>query len=120
MALMRAGKRKQLIEALMFMKHFVITSSKETQKGDEIDVKPFKLSSESENSPTEFEVIFTFKGVMYRYGFEAKDRKKVVSEWLYYRPKTKEIELFYRKEDKYETHPRNFSKGIPLSKRRAY
>lgn len=105
-----ASGKSKFFEALMFMKHFVITSSKHSQKGDEIDVEPFRLNNETEKLPTEFEVIFTYKNTMYRYGFEV-DKKKIVSEWLYYKPKTKEIELFYRDGNKYETHERNFSKG---------
>lgn len=105
-----ASGKSKLFEALMFMRHFVRTSSKETQIGDEIDVIPFKLNSETEKAPTEFEVIFISKGVIYRYGFEAQ-RNKIISEWLYYRPKTKEIELFYRDGQTIDTHDRNFSKG---------
>lgn len=105
-----ASGKSKFFEALMFMKHFVIAGSKDSQKGDEIEVEPFGLSSESEESPTEFEVVFTHKDVMYRYGFEA-NKQKIVSEWLYYKPKTKEIELFYRDGDQFETHERKFTKG---------
>ncbi len=110
-----ASGKSKLFEALMFMKRFVMTSSKESQIGDEIEVEPFLLNSETENLPTEFEVVFVFKNVLYRYGFEA-DRKNVVSEWLYYKPNTKEIELFYRYGDKIDTHSRNFSKGNTIIK----
>lgn len=110
-----ASGKSKFIEALMFMKRFVITSSKDSQKGDEIEVEPFKLSSETEYSPSEFEVTFTFKNVMYRYGFEA-DKNQIISEWLYYRSKTKEVELFYRDTKNFETHPRNFSKGNTVIK----
>ena len=110
-----ASGKSKLFEALGFMKYFVISSSKESQKGDEIDVEPFKLSSETENSPSEFEVIFTHNNVMFRYGFEV-DKKSVISEWLYYKPKTKEIELFYREGENFETHSRNFTKGKTVIK----
>ncbi len=110
-----ASGKSKLFEALGFMKYFVISSSKESQKGDEIDVEPFKLSSETENSPSEFEVIFTHNDVMFRYGFEV-DKKSVISEWLYYKPKTKEIELFYRDGENFETHSRNFTKGKTVIK----
>lgn len=110
-----ASGKSKFFEALNFMKYFVISSSKESQKGDEIDTEPFKLSSESENSPSEFEVIFTHNNVMFRYGFEV-DRKNVISEWLYYKPKTKEIELFYRDGENFETHSRNFTKGKTVIK----
>lgn len=110
-----ASGKSKFFEALSFMKYFVISSSKESQKGDEIDTEPFKLSSESENSPSEFEVIFTHNNVMFRYGFEV-DKKNVISEWLYYKPKTKEIELFYRDGENFETHSRNFTKGKTVIK----
>lgn len=110
-----ASGKSKFFEALMFMKRFVNVSSKDSQKGDEIDIEPFKLNNESKKLPTEFEVIFTYRNINYRYGFEA-DKKKIVSEWLYYKPKTKEIELFYRDGKKFETHERNFSKGNAVIK----
>ena len=105
-----ASGKSKFIEALMFMKHFAITSSKESQKGAKIPVEPFKLSAESENEPSEFEVIFTYKKVMYRYGFEV-DKNRVVSEWFFHKPKTKEVELFYRELQNFKIHPRSFQKG---------
>jgi AAA15 family ATPase/GTPase len=44
---------------------------------------------------------------MYRYGFEVT-KEKVLAEWLYQRPKTKEVELFYREEQDFEIHPTKF------------
>jgi|Laugrespbdmm15sd_2_1035082.scaffolds.fasta_scaffold01610_4 AAA15 family ATPase/GTPase len=108
-----ASGKSKFIEALMFMKNFAINSSKESQKGEEIDVEPFKLNNESEKQPSEFEVIFLYKKEMFRYGFEV-DKDKIVSEWLYHKPKTKEVEIFYRDLQKFETHSRNFPKGATL------
>jgi len=110
-----ASGKSKFIEALVFMKRFVITSSKDSQKGDKIPVEPFKLNSVSEKEPSEFEVIFTHKSILYRYGFEVTN-KIVVSEWLYTKPKTKEIELFYRDYQNFETHKRSFQKGHTLVK----
>lgn len=110
-----ASGKSKLLEAFSFMKDYVINSSKKGQKGDEIDIQPFKLNNVSENEPSEFEIIFVYKDVLYRYGFEVT-RKKVVSEWLYYKPKTKEIELFYRENNSFETHTRNFAKGKTVIK----
>jgi len=110
-----ASGKSKLLDAFSFMKDYVINSSTKGQKGDEIDVEPFRLSSETENEPSEFEVIFIYKDILYRYGFEVTT-KKVVSEWLYYKPKTKEIELFYRDDNNFETHGRNFSKGRTVIK----
>lgn len=110
-----ASGKSKFLDALMFMKRFIITSSKETQKGEEIPVESFKLNVETKDKSSEFEVLFTINNVIYRYGFEV-DQTKVVSEWLFYKPKTKEIELFYRDHQKFETHPRNFQKGATLVK----
>jgi AAA15 family ATPase/GTPase len=105
-----ASGKSKFMEALLFMRSFAISSSRESQKGDEIEVHPFKLNVETENEPSEFEVIFTYNNVMYRYGFEA-NKEVVVSEWLYYRPKTKEVELFFRDYQNFDLHTRNFNKG---------
>jgi len=110
-----ASGKSKFLDAIIFMRRFVITSSKDSQKGDKINLEPFKLNPETENESSEFEIIFTFKNTQYRYGFEA-DSKKVISEWLYYKPKTKEVELFYRDYQNFEIHKRSFQKGNTLVK----
>lgn len=105
-----ASGKSKLLDAFAFLRHFVINSSKESQKGETIDVHPFLLSDETENEPSEFEIIFLYNKTLYRYGFEAT-KYKIASEWLYYKPKTKEVELFYREENNFNTHKRNFAKG---------
>lgn len=110
-----ASGKSKLIDALMFMQEFVTKSSKDSQKGELIHVQPYRLSDDTENSPTEFEVIFTYKNIMYRYGFEV-DKKLVVSEWLFQRAKVKEVELFYRDFQNFETHSRSFTKSKTIIK----
>lgn len=101
-----SGKTK-LIESLGFMRQFILNSSKESQIDEPIDVSPFLLSSETENEPSTFEIIFIHEDNMYRYGFEA-NKEKIHSEWLYYKPKTKEIELFYREEQQFDINEKRF------------
>lgn len=105
-----ASGKSKLLEALAFMKDFILNSSKESQKGERIAVEPFRLNTESAQGPSEFEIIFIYQNVLYRYGFEANS-ELVVSEWLYHKPKTKEVELFYREGNAFELHERNFNKG---------
>lgn len=105
-----ASGKSKLLDAFAFIRYFVINSSKESQKGEPINVHPFLLSDETENEPSEFEIIFLYNKVLYRYGFEAT-KEKIVSEWLYYKPKTKEVELFYREGNNFNTHSRSFIKG---------
>ena len=110
-----ASGKSNLIKAFGFMRDFVIRSSQKTQAGDRIDVDPFRLSTESEHEPSEFEVVFIHQDILYRYGFEV-DQQEVLSEWLYYKPKTKEIELFYREEDEFDIHKRDFPRGKTVQK----
>jgi hypothetical protein len=93
-----ASGKSNLAKALGFMRWFMINSSKETQSTEKIDVERFKLSTETEAKPSFFEIVFLMNGKRYRYGFEAT-RDKVVSEWLFYVPKSRETKLFERKLD---------------------
>ncbi len=90
-----AGGKSKFIEALIFMRSFVLISSKDTQKGEPIAIEPFKLSTDTINQGSEFEIVFYLKNNLYRYGFEV-NKEKIIAEWLYHKTKTKENELFYR------------------------
>jgi AAA15 family ATPase/GTPase len=110
-----AGGKSKFIEALIFMRRFILSSSKDTQKGDPIDVDAFKLNAETENQGSEFEIIFILKGTQYRYGFEA-NQDIIISEWLYSKPKTKETELFYRDYQAVTYHKQKLNKINTLLK----
>lgn len=58
-------------------------------------VERFKLSTETIDKPSFFEIEFIVDQKKYRYGFEV-DREKVHKEYLYYQSKTKEYVLFNR------------------------
>src|SRR3990170_7473669 len=88
-----ASGKSNLLGAMYFMHFMALTSSKDTQANEEIDVDSFKLSTTHEGRPSFFEIVFIQSGKAYRYGFEA-DRAKVHAEWLFTVPKTKEAELF--------------------------
>ena len=79
----------------------MVNSSKETQSTEAIGVERFKLSTETDDQPSFFEIVFLLDGQQHRYGFTA-DREKVVSEWLFYVPKTRETNLFSRQNDDFE------------------
>jgi len=91
-----ASGKSNLIKAMKFMRRFVKNSAKTMQSGEQIDVENFKLSTETEDKPCLFEIIFIHEEVRYRYGFEI-DTKAVFKEWLFYAPKGKETKLFERK-----------------------
>jgi hypothetical protein len=94
-----ASGKTNLIKAMHFMKNMVLLSAKESQAGEPIEVENFKFSTETNSQPSEFEMIFIYKGIVYRYGF-AVDTERVYQEWLYYHPRDnspEEIELFERR-----------------------
>ena len=109
-----AGKTK-LFDSLAFMRQFVLESSKKGQQGDVIDTKPFLLSESTKQEPSEFEIIFLHKDARYRYGFEVTS-EKVIAEWLFYKPESREYQIFYRDtlDKTLETHTKLFRKGILL------
>ncbi|MCH8545946.1 MAG: ATP-binding protein [Cryomorphaceae bacterium] len=104
-----ASGKSKLLEALVFMRQYAISSSKDGQKGDRIAVEPFRLGGHHEGF-SEFEVIFVNHGTRYRYGFEVSS-EKVNAEWLYMKPKAREIEIFYREGEHISTHAKRFTKG---------
>jgi uncharacterized protein len=90
-----------LLNAIQFMKWFMVNSSKETQSTEAIGVERFRLSTETDDQPSFFEIVLLLDGQQHRYGFTA-DREKVVSEWLYYVPKTRETKLFDRQDGSFD------------------
>jgi AAA15 family ATPase/GTPase len=109
-----ASGKSNFVKAISFMRSFVINSSKESQAAEDIDVDNFRLSSETENMPSFFEVIFSFENIRYRYGFEL-DNKQIHSEWLF-RAKQREINLFSREKGKI-THNTAFKEGFGLEEK---
>jgi len=106
-----ASGKSNFIKALVFMRNFVISSSKDTQATEQIKVENYKLSTTTENKPSFFEVIFVIDDIRYRYGFEL-DNDSIHSEWLY-RAKDRETNLFIRTKE--EISPKGpFSEGKEL------
>jgi len=92
-----ASGKSNLFLALDFMKTFIFESSKESQIDEKIEVDSFKLSKETIDEPSFFEVIFLKENIRYRYGFLV-DEEKIHEEWLYSSKKYTEKELFVRNE----------------------
>jgi hypothetical protein len=106
-----ASGKSNFVKAFVFMKNFVINSSKESQATEKIDVDNFKLSTTTDSRPSFFEVIFVVDSIRYRYGFEI-DQEKVHAEWLY-RAKEREINLFLRDFEKIDCKgPFSEGKGL--------
>jgi len=107
-----AGGKSNLLDGLIFMRWYIINSSKNTQANEAIDVDPFRLNSSSENEPSFFEVEFLIKNTRYRYGFEA-NKEEIVTEWLFESLKTKEYPCFLRNKQEIKIWER-FKEGKKL------
>lgn len=87
--------KSNLIKSLSTMKDLVINSSKDKQVDEEIPVDFFKLSTDTINKPSTFEVAILHEGEYYRYGFSV-NKEKIHREWLFTKVKNREISLFSR------------------------
>ena len=93
-----ASGKSNVLKAFDFFKRFIISSFKDSQAGEAIDVENFRLNATTAVEPTTLEATFTDGEFIYRYGFEV-DNEAVRMEWLYKRAskkRAKEMEVFYR------------------------
>jgi AAA15 family ATPase/GTPase len=92
-----ASGKSNFIRAMSTMKRIVMLSFSQSSTKS-LDVTPFLLNSETEKSPSHFEILFEILGIRYRYGFEVTN-KEIVAEWLYESKKNAEKLLFIRQGD---------------------
>lgn len=77
-------------------------------------IEPFRLSTETTEQPTFFQLIFRIGKTRYRYGFEA-DAKSIKSEWLFSTPNKREQPLFIREKNEIiEVNKVHFEEGNTL------
>jgi len=104
--------KSNIIKALVTFIRIIKQSVKEDEVLELIE--PFRLSTETENEPSFFQLIFWINSVRYRYGFET-DNKKIQSEWLFAKPKERELPYFIRENQKIiDVDKTNFSEGNKL------
>lgn len=89
-----ASGKTNLFKALNFLAFLVLNSHK-NQKGDSIEVNPFKLDLSYISKPSSFDIIFVHEGIRYNYGVKL-DAEKIHEEYLYYWPKGRKTKLFER------------------------
>jgi uncharacterized protein len=109
-----ASGKSNVVRALVAFLTIIRDSVKDEKILSLID--SFKLSTETENGPTFFQLIFRENDIRYRYGFEA-DNKEIKSEWLFATPNLREQTLFIRENQKIikidKTH---YSEGVKYIK----
>ncbi len=107
-----AGGKSNIIYALGTFFNIILDSVRDNEALSSVD--SFKLSTETENEPSFFQIVFWDKNIRYRYGFEV-DSKSVYSEWLYGKPREREICYFIRKEREIiKLDKTNFAEGKKL------
>ncbi len=77
-----ASGKTTIIDALFMMKRIVLNNDKIFLSSDELPYNPFKLSAETENAPTSFDIVFIHNNRQYKYGFEY-DKNKIYAEYLF-------------------------------------
>jgi AAA15 family ATPase/GTPase len=102
--------KSNLIKAASFMRDFVLSSSKESNSSQPIRIQPFLLSTDTQSSPSTFEMVFILDTIKYRYGFSVS-KSSVHSEWLFVTEKRKENKLFIRANTDY-TFEKKFKEGL--------
>lgn len=90
-----ASGKSNLLRALQTMQQIVLESAINLQRGDKLPVTPFRLSPETRQQPSEFEVTFLVEGVRYQYGFAAT-AERIHEEWLLAYPKGRPQRWFGR------------------------
>lgn len=107
-----ASGKSNLLKAMAFMKAMVLNQHKVIQTTDSLPHEPFRLSTETENASSQFEMTFLVGDTKYRYGFDA-DNSHVYSEWLYAAKTQREARLFYRDaDDENYVNPRLYKEGM--------
>lgn len=107
-----ASGKSNIIKAFVSFIRIVRTSVKDEKVLSLI--QPFRLSTETENEPTFFQIIFWHKNVKYRYGFEANE-ENITAEWLYGKPKERELPFFIRdNQEIIELDKTNYNEGNKL------
>lgn len=111
-----ASGKSNVLDAVAFFRWMILYSATDLQSNEEIDIEPFRLSSETEKEPSYFEMSFYVGNTKYRYGFETTN-ERIVKEWLLETKKIKEYPVFLRINNKYQIDDKRFPNASGLEKR---
>jgi len=93
-----ASGKSNFLSAMKKMRWIVLNSSKNLQLGEPLNVDYFRLSTETLQKPSKFEITILIDDNKYRYGFET-DNFVIKSEWLLRSKKIKEYPMFIRENE---------------------
>jgi len=109
-----ASGKSNIVKALVAF----IVIIRDSVKNDNIlrSIDSFKLSTDTVQKPTFFQLIFRIGNIRYRYGFEA-DSQSIKSEWLFATPNKREQALYIRENNELlEVNQTHFKEGVLYQK----
>lgn len=109
-----ASGKSNILKAFPLFRGMVLESQIRSNIPESLPAQPFKLSSETGNKPSFFEMELLLDGEIFTYGFEI-DKKKVCAEWLK-KAKGNKV-LFQRKEQKIESNRNYFQEATAALKK---
>ncbi len=95
-----AAGKSNVLHALFLMRDMICGKYAKLLKGEPLPQEPFAFV-EGELDPTEFEIVYYYKGIKYAYGYSF-DKAHILTEYLYHWPRGREALIFSREKDKYE------------------
>ncbi|MFI7002775.1 ATP/GTP-binding protein [Nocardia sp. NPDC050175] len=106
-----ASGKSNVLDALDFMRRFVLGSDRDVEPGQGLRRNPFQLVHAAQLEPSRYVVDLLLGGEHHAYGFTV-DNNEVLEEWLYYYPRTdryhksgREQLIFARTGDDFEWGP---------------
>ncbi|MFG3104824.1 ATP/GTP-binding protein [Streptomyces sp. NPDC048182] len=94
-----ASGKTNLLDALQYMAHMVVSSHRDAEPDGGISRHPFLLDDAARDEPSWYIADLLLDGVRYTYGF-AVDDTRVTEEWLDSYPMGKKRQLFSRGDDR--------------------
>lgn len=92
--------KSNLLQALSRMMSMITGTNAKPLRDTDLPYEPFAFA-DNPDGPTTFEVFYFYEGIKYNYGF-SYDRRKIVSEYLYYWPNRRESLIFRRENETYK------------------
>lgn len=106
-----AAGKSNVLHAMMTMREMIAGEASKVSKGQQLPWEPFGGTKE----PTSFEIVFTYQGIRYAYGFSF-DAEKIYTEYLYHWPNGREALIFSRENGEYQFRE-NVNEQMVLSNR---
>lgn len=106
-----AAGKSNVLHALMTMYDMIAGDASKLSKGQKLPWEPFGGSGK----PTNFEVMYIYRGVRYLYGYTF-DSYKIYTEYLYHWPCGREALIFSRENGEFQFRE-NVSEQVTLSNR---